>query len=230
MRRLLWRSGYELEPRSLKQDQLLPRWRNELRIDLVLDVGANAGQYADRVRRWGYAGRLISVEPQAAAFADLKRNMREDAHWRGLNVALGATRGRLPMQISANSVSSSFYSATEAHAQAGRGVTEVGTETVDVLPLDGIADDWLQTAQRIWMKLDVQGFEAEVLSGATQVLNRCVAVECELSLSPMYKGGADYVAVIQQLASIGLRLCFMQPALQDPVRGQWLQVDAVFLR
>ena len=70
----LRRLGYELhaydpEPAPAQEDLLRARLLTSERVDLLLDVGANEGQYAVRMRRAGFQGRMISFEPLSAAFA-----------------------------------------------------------------------------------------------------------------------------------------------------------------
>src|SRR3954465_2500661 len=75
------------------------------RPDAVLDIGANAGQFAAALRGVGYRGRLISFEPQPPAFASLKAKADADPTWECHQVALGEADGDLPMHMSAFSES-----------------------------------------------------------------------------------------------------------------------------
>ena len=61
-------------------------------ISLVLDVGANVGQYAKIARKAGYKGQIVSFEPLGQAFSKLARftfmkASRRSASWRLLEPA-----------------------------------------------------------------------------------------------------------------------------------------------
>ena len=95
---------------SLRRNATRVRARilSELAIDLVLDVGANRGQYARELRAGGYGGRSLSFEPLPDAFAELAESLSPDPLWDGLPIALEDDDGRVEIHESANSVSSSI--------------------------------------------------------------------------------------------------------------------------
>src|SRR5215470_941975 len=83
------------------------------RINVVLDVGANTGQFALFLRSLGYRGRIVSFEPLTEAFAALQRNGAGDTNWSLHNLALGDVETTATINISANSQASSFLSFTD---------------------------------------------------------------------------------------------------------------------
>src|SRR5436190_6583885 len=72
-----------LEWRDLKQVL------SALRINLVLDVGANKGQFVGSLRDIGYGSEIVSFEPLHADYQILETRFKSDPHWRGFNLALG---------------------------------------------------------------------------------------------------------------------------------------------
>src|SRR5215212_4084771 len=103
VRRLLRVAGYEITRSSSSFSDLQ---RDVLsRCDLVADVGANIGQYADLVRSLGYRGTVVSFEPQPEASNVLQKRAMRRTDWDVRPVALGSTTGTATLRISRNSVS-----------------------------------------------------------------------------------------------------------------------------
>ena len=78
------------------------------RIDTVLDVGANIGQFAQRIRSHGYDGRIISFEPVSSVYETLINAARSDPLWETRQLALGDCSGSKLINISKSTVYSSF--------------------------------------------------------------------------------------------------------------------------
>jgi FkbM family methyltransferase len=198
------------------------------RIDTVLDVGANTGQYAFSIRAGGYRRAIVSYEPLSAAFAKLQASARRDDRWSAKNLALGAAPGTLEINIAGNSVSSSFLPMLPSHASAAPKSAYVGREVVDV----STVDDEMRTisAERPFLKIDSQGFEAQILDGARHSLSRFQGVQLELSLVLLYEGQDLFDDILHRLTSEGLELWSLERGFTDPHDERLLQVDGWFFR
>ena len=191
IKRLINAAGYDLRrltPNSNPAYQLL-KGLTQFNIDLVLDVGANIGQFASELRTVGYKGQIVSFEPLSGAYELLSLKARRDAKWqvhrRG---AIGDYDGEIEINVSGNSVSSSVLPMTEAHSSAAADSAYIASEQVPIYRLDAIAPDYLSATGRHFIKMDTQGFEWQVLDGASDTLQRAQGVLCELSLVPLYEG------------------------------------------
>lgn len=198
-------------------------------IDLVLDVGANVGQFAGRMRELGYAGRLVSFEPQRAAFAELSRISAADSRWECRPLALGDKDGEATIHLSANSWSSSLLPIGERHVASAPDSAYAGEETVPVRRLDAI-EGLVTGNERIYLKLDTQGFELPVLVGAQGILPHVKVIETELSLVSLYEGQALLPEVIAHLQGAGYDLVALDPAFVEARTGHVLQMDGIFVR
>lgn len=221
---------HRLSPGSNPAFQLL-KALDRFEVDLVLDVGANVGQFSSELRSVGYKGNLVSFEPLSAAHRTLSDVASRDPKWlvhpRG---AIGDHEGEIEINIAGNSVSSSVLPMLEAHASAANGSAYVGVEHVLISRLDSIAPQYLAKSRRPFLKIDTQGYEWQVLDGSRGVLQRMMGVRCELSLVPLYEGQRLWMEMIQRLEGEGFTLWSIQNAFTDPRDGRTLQVDAIFFR
>ena len=202
-----------------------------LNIDLVLDVGANTGQYAQGLREGGYRGRIVSFEPLTSAHATLERNAARDNRWTvHPRCAIGDREGQITINVAGNSVSSSVLPMLAQHANSAPESRYIGSETVPLSRLDSAAAPYLVDAGGVYLKIDTQGFEAVVLAGASELLPRCRAVQLELSLVPLYEGQRLWQDFLGEFAAKGFELWTLLPGFVDAESGRTLQTDAVFVR
>jgi len=200
-------------------------------VDVILDVGGNVGQYAkDRIAN-GYAGRIASFEPLSAARALLLRESEAYPNWDiAEQCALGANEGTVTMHVAENSVASSVLSATNAHLQHSACAVEVSTEVVTMARLDRVAQPFLKGSRAPFLKIDVQGFEEQVLLGATTIIPRLVGLQVELSFIPLYSGQKLFPEMFTFISDLGFTLHRMIPAWIESKTGRWLQADGIFFR
>jgi FkbM family methyltransferase len=241
IRKLVRRLGYDIVP--LKNKPVLNsatpssyagrrnHWLEVLGISLLLDVGANSGQYAQEARRHGYKNRIVSFEPLSDAFAQLQRATLGDAQWQCLNIALGDADGTREINIAGNSgESSSLLPMRERHVRALPISAYVGNESIQIARLDSLRFRLSRPDDAIWLKIDVQGYEHKVLEGASNLLAQVKAIEMELSLVPLYDGSPLLCESIAYLSEKGFQLVAVEEMFHDPQRGHTLQINGVFER
>jgi FkbM family methyltransferase len=221
--------GYELTPLNKPYDAFVLGLIERQGVDVLVDVGANQGQYARRFRDRGFTGRIVSFEPMREAFDRLASEASWDRHWTVRRVALGDRPSTAELHVSANSVSSSLLSVGPRHLRAEPASRHVRTETVQVSTLDNeLAGDL--SVSRFWLKLDVQGYEKAVLEGASAVLARSRVVQCELSTQELYQGQAPYLEVLATLDAARYSPVYLLPGFADAATGEMLQFDVIVAR
>jgi FkbM family methyltransferase len=232
LRYLAEASGLEVRKTSVYTSQKLRHHLlfSQLPIDLVLDAGANTGQFVHQCRAAGYKGEIISFEPSAAAHASLLRSAASDPLWTVADrTALGATTGEVEINIAANSFSSSILPMLDSHLAAAPDSAYLQKEIVPLRRLDDIVPSTAPN-RRIFLKLDVQGYESQVLAGATQLLHHTLAVQLEMSLLPLYEGETLMPQMQAAMTTKGFDLWDLEPSFRDPATGRLLQIDAIFTR
>jgi len=169
-------------PATTAADVALRQMLSQLGITMVFDVGAHIGEYAARLRHIGYRGRIISFEPQAAAFAVLATKAIGDPLWNAERAALANRVGEQELNISANSVSSSFLRVAAEMVEIETGLAQTKAETVPVTTLDHVQHRFVGLSDRVFLKIDAQGYEPNILMGGDVFLTRCRSVQIEMAL------------------------------------------------
>jgi FkbM family methyltransferase len=201
-----------------------------LDIDLLIDVGANAGQFATLCRSHGYKGQILSFEPSSAAHRELTKAAAADQLWTVADrMALGANAGEVEINIAANSLSSSILPMLDTHLCAAPQSQYIQREKVPLHRLDDVLPEDTDFST-VFLKLDVQGFEPQVLSGAAHTLSRTAAVQLEMSLVPLYEGELLLSQMCSTMSAKGFDLWDLEPSFRDPNTGRLLQVDGIFTR
>ncbi len=188
-------------------------------IDLVLDVGARVGEYGDWLRRNGYVGEIWSFEPVSENFQQLRKASSADSGWRVFNVALGADEGRAEINVSQTSHFSSFYTASDETRQDEqfKGAQTVGREDVEVRTLDGLLRDNPDLQKRrVYLKLDTQGYDLQVLSGGSAFLRTVAALQTEVALQPLYIESPTFDESLQAVRDAGFLISGLFPVANRP--------------
>lgn len=201
-------------------------------IDLVLDVGANIGQYAKYIRDLGYSQKIVSFEPLSSAYSQLQAISNKDPLWEvAPRSAIGDKEDKIQINISANSQSSSVLDMLEAHLSAAPESMYCGAETVNLSRLDNIAKEYItNNTNSIFLKIDVQGFEKQVIEGSTQLLPIIKGIQMELSLVPLYKNQVLFQDMVEFMKQLGYELHAFTPGFTDSKTGRLLQLDGIFFK
>lgn len=221
--------------RRIMERYLKRQFVNQLKshdVNLVLDIGANSGQYGLNLRKSAYKGRIISFEPLSEPFSALEAKAAVDPLWDCHRYALGDVDGTVSVNVAGNAAeSSSILPMLKAHQDIYPPANYVGAEDVPIYRLDSVAQQLLRPTDRFFVKIDVQGFEKQVLAGSVSTLNdACVGLQLELSFLPLYDGAMLIREALDLADSLGFTLMALRPCFIDPRDGRMLQADGIFFR
>lgn len=197
-------------------------------IDLVLDVGANVGQFGESMRAGGYRGKIVSFEPVRAAFEALSRKAAADGNWDACLCALGATSGEADIHVSQLSVFSSILDLAPNARLHDQRIAVDHAERVPLRPLDEVAAN---LSGNLLLKIDTQGYERQVLEGGRQTLARALGVLMELPVIHVYRGEWKFQQAVQYMEDAGFVLAQVQAVGyhgQDPAAA--VDFDCLFRR
>ncbi len=204
----------------------LQKFYETMNIDLIIDIGANEGQFVKDAKKWGYAGGVWSFEPSKKAFNLLYRNSINYTNWSANHQAIGDFDGEIELNISKNSVSSSILKMERLHFETAKGSIYVDKEVVRISRLDSIIDK-KQPTNNYFVKIDVQGYEANVLKGGMSTLANARGILCELSLVPLYENQELWLSMVRRFDELGFSIWSVYPGFTDQNTGKTLQVDVL---
>jgi len=193
-------------------------------INTVIDFGANRGQFALRLRSAGYAGRIVSFEPNRLVHSELSKIASRDSSWTVVEpIALGPASGTGTLLIPTDSSLASLL--PSLHADAER------SQPIEIRRLDdAVSELRFPPEAKIALKIDVQGYEMGVLEGAPETLEKARAILIEVCLKPTYIGEVDYLDILNVLKEKGFRAVDFYPVVRRRHLGEAYQTDVLLVR
>ena len=200
-------------------------------IDTVIDIGAHRGEYAQRLRRGGYTGRIVSFEPQSAAHAALDAAAADDPDWEvAPRIALGKSDVPVTLKLSAETDMSSVLDFTKDMTALLDSSAYVGSEVASQARLEAVFPRWVRSGDTVLLKVDTQGTERDVIEGARRILGRVALIQVELSIVPVYRGETGFVDMITWLETLDFAPVLFLPGYFNKRTARLIGMDGVFVR
>lgn len=199
---------------------------NSLKINYVLDVGANKGWFAKHLRMFGYSGHIICFEPIRSDYEIISRLADKDPKWQVFNFALGAEnsvkRFNFMKDVDGNTTLSSFL-----QPKVTNWVEKV--DSVMERRVDDVLDEIIKEDARFFLKIDTQGYDLEVMKGCARWLNKVALLQSEISITPIYDQMPHYTQALEYYESLGFSLIDLHVVDRAP-HGSVLEYDCVMAR
>ena len=191
----------------------------------VIDVGANVGQFGLDIRRHGFKGQIVSYEPVNETFRLLTQTTRRHQPWKAIQLGLGAAESERTINISGNDgLSSSLLEMGSLHLENFPDSATVSRQNISISTIDNQLVVLGLRPQEIMLKLDVQGFEAEVLKGASQSISKIPLCYLEVSITPLYEGEVLLLPILIELSKYGHEVIDVFRGIKAS-NGKLLQLD-----
>jgi FkbM family methyltransferase len=202
----------------------------ELRVNVVLDVGANVGQYADKLRRRGYNGRIVSFEPVAELSAALRQRASTDNRWQVHGYALGDEETEAEINVVPGTMSS-LLDASRFGKDWSEKLRQSRTETIRVRRLEDVLDEVTAGVRnpRVYLKMDTQGFDLQTFRGAGERVSELLGLQSEVSCVPIYEGMPRMVEQLAEYERAGFELTGMFPVSRDKPTMRVIEFDAIMI-
>lgn len=198
-------------------------------IDLILDVGANNGQFGIMLREIGYKGKIISFEPTQSAYEKLLSASANDSNWSCINSAAGMKAEKKEINVYSSTLLSSFYKPSSYGAVAFKNeIGKVTTEIVDVVTLNDVLMN-LEGYKNIFLKMDTQGHDLSVFKGANLNYKKIKLLLSEVSMCQIYDGMPCYRDALAEFEKHNYFLAGLFP-MNFNRDGSLIEMDAVLVR
>jgi FkbM family methyltransferase len=204
---------------------------NHYKIDLVLDIGANDGQFGKMLRNEGYKGVVHSFEPVNHSFANLQKTCLNDEKWFAHKLAMGAACGKDTINVTAASDMSSFLNPNAFGEGKFEKINVVHREMVEIETLDGFLSRKIKdfNKRRIFLKLDTQGYDLKVLEGSLNVMDHITCLLTEISLIPIYSGMPHYLDALRKYEEYGFVVTGLYPVSRDKKTLSTIEMDCALI-
>jgi methyltransferase, FkbM family len=205
-------------------------WLINKGIKTIVDIGANDGLFAKKMRSLLPGAFIYSFEPLQEPYDKLCDHFKHDKSFKGFKFALGKANEQLPIHLNEYSPSSSFLPMKEKHKEHfDFTVHEQIVQNIDIKRLDDVAPQ-LNLQDPVFIKIDVQGFEKQVIEGGIDTVKKADIVVMEMSFESLYEGSPLFDEMYQLMKEIGFRYQGNYEQLYSPVDGSILQCDAIFFK
>jgi FkbM family methyltransferase len=195
----------------------------------VVDVGTNQGQWISSLLDLVPVRKVWVFEPNPEAMKICRERLKNHEGIRYFDQALGDTNGQITLHMTASSDFTSVLRPKDEFLKQHYGniaARVIEDRQVQMCTLDSLVPE---TAVVDLLKIDVQGFERAVLTGARRVLKNTRAVLIEANLQSHYVGDDTFPVVWTLLASQGFLLWNFSPPFLGQ-HGEALWTDAVFVK
>lgn len=189
-------------------------------IQRIIDVGANEGQFAFMARYCWPLAQIDCYEPDPSAYSKLMNLYKNDPKIQVNNYAIGSISGTLKLNLGQVSATNSFL--VEKN-KPSCGSIEVGVKTLNEIY-------YQQNLENSLLKIDVQGYELEVLKGASEILGQISFVLVEISLAEIFEGGPSIIDIWQLLTNYGYVYYRIIDQYREPETERIVQMDILFYR
>lgn len=186
------------------------------------DVGANRGEWSRQARAAFPNAALFLIEPQEEMAATLDAYCEHTISAKWKKAGAGSKQGTMELSVWPDLAGSTFFDAPEVNDEFER-------RDVLVVTLDGLVEEgWMPIPDLV--KIDVQGFELEVLHGAMNLFGHTEVFVIETSLFPFFADAPVFADVFDFMRRQGYALYDFGGSVRRPLDGALASVDAVFVR
>ena len=192
----------------------------------IIDIGANKGQFSLIAKNFFPNANIFAFEPLTRPYEKFIKIFNKIENVKIYKYAIGTFDDEVMMNISKREDSSSILEIGPLQKKIFQGTDKVNEEKIYVSPIDKMLEI-NKIHNPSLLKIDVQGYELEVLKGCKNILDKIDHIYCECSFIELYKNQAIYSQVCEWLYDYNFSVeSIYNPSYDD--KGQMVQADIYF--
>lgn len=198
-------------------------------IDVVIDVGANHGQFGKLLRSIGYQGEILSFEPTKKSFEILSEASGTDGRWKVYPLALGDKKKSEKINVFASSDFNSLLHPNHmGQATFNSKLKKLHTESINIETLNNVLTQHALRGKRIFLKMDTQGYDLNVFKGASKYYSSISCLLSEISFQSIYQKMPGYHETIGFYESKGFSVSGLYPVSRQK-DGSMIEMDCFMI-
>lgn len=205
------------------------KWLQEIGIKTVFDIGANEGQFIEIILRLIPQVHVYSFEPLKELFLKLSERFKSNTNVKLFNLAIGNGNGIVKFYKNDFLPSSSLLEIATLHTDAFPHTKNVNAVEVEMKTLDELIKK-CEIKGKVLLKIDVQGYEMQVLEGAKRFINIIDVIIVETSYYELYKDQPLFEEIFLFLNNKGFKYYGNLEQIYDKRDGKILQSDSIFIK
>ena len=198
----------------------------------VLDIGANTGQFAESLYDFGYKSKVVSFEPTQKVYDILFKRAKKYKNWEiAEKMAIGNNCGFIEINVSSDSLFSSIKNISQTYTDYNKSSKAITQEKVKINSIDSLENIYFSKDENIFLKIDTQGYEKEVLEGAERSLGFVNGIKIEIPLVPIYdKIEWGLLEIVSFLNQRGFTCVSLNEVAVNNATGLVHEVDGIFIK
>ena len=193
---------------------------NNLRVATIIDVGANAGQWLKAVNPSNLIGTVWCFEPLEIPYKELEKSAKSYPNVKVFKLAFSDFAGPVKMFVASNGGASSSINVPTEHLKLHSTIEFSKRETVNVSTIDEFFSKH-KLFLPVYLKIDTQGHEWNVIKGGIKTLKNVAVVELESSITAQYQGEKAHHDLMNELIKLGFVYYTGSKPRVDEFGRQW---------
>ena len=193
---------------------------NNLRVATIIDVGANAGQWLKAVNPSNLNGTVWCFEPLEIPYKELEKSAKSYPNVKVFKLAFSDFAGPVKMFVASNGGASSSINVPTEHLKLHSTIEFSKRETVNVSTIDEFFSKH-ELFLPVYLKIDTQGHEWNVIKGGIKTLTNVAVVELESSMTAQYQGEKAHHDLMNELIKLGFVYYTGSKPRVDEFGRQW---------